>query len=122
MNEFRCRGRVWIERDGQTFLGCGRITLLQRIKEHGSISQAARSMGMGYRHAWRLVDSMNHNAPVPLVLTQRGGKRGGGATLTPEGEAVIDLFYDLLKRFQEHMDDESKWLDDRLRAMIKQKA
>ncbi len=120
MNEFRCRGRVWIERDGQTFLGCGRVTLLQRIKEYGSISQAARSMGMGYRHAWDLVDSMNRNAPVPLVLTQRGGKKGGGAVLTPEGEAAIELFHDFLARFREYMAAESRRLDNRLRDMGRQ--
>jgi len=65
-------------------------------------------MGMGYRHAWRLVDSMNRNAPSPLVITQKGGKGGGGATLTEEGEAVVDLFDGFLKRFGELMDAESR--------------
>ncbi len=91
---YRIRGRIWIEGEDGTFLGYGRMVLLERIRDYGSISAAARSMGMAYRHAWRLVDSMNRQAPVPLVVTSTGGPGGGGAKLTGAGERAISLFRD----------------------------
>ena len=75
--------------------------LLERIGELGSISAAARSMGMGYRHAWELVDEMNRLSPRTLVRKAAGGPGGGGAELTPEGEAVIERFWGLVSRFGE---------------------
>ncbi|MFV0436345.1 MAG: winged helix-turn-helix domain-containing protein [Desulfopila sp.] len=95
---YRCRGRIWIEKDGETFVGFGRIVLLERIAEHGSISKAAKSMEMSYKHAWDLVDSMNRNAPMPLVAKSTGGKGGGGAVLTEAGENVIREFHELYLR------------------------
>ncbi len=100
---YRLHGRVWIEGPEGTFLGYGRVTLLERIREHGSISAAARSMNMSYRHAWDLVDSMNRQAPAPLVVSQTGGRGGGGARLTSTGEAAIALFksaWDDFKAFE----------------------
>jgi molybdate transport system regulatory protein len=55
------------------------VVLLERIDEHGSISAAARSMGMGYRHAWELVDEVNRVSPRALVEKDAGGRGGGGA-------------------------------------------
>lgn len=93
-----CRGRVWIEKDGETYLGFGRIVLLERIREFGSISGAAKSMKMSYKHAWDLVDSMNRHAVTPLVSTSKGGKGGGGACLTEAGEQAVKEFTELLIR------------------------
>lgn len=90
--QYRVRGKLWIEGPEGTFLGYGRVVLLERIREHGSISAAARSMKMSYRHAWKLVDSMNRQGRSPLVVTSTGGKGGGGATLTETGEAAITTF------------------------------
>jgi molybdate transport system regulatory protein len=92
-------GRIWIERRGETWLAWGRVVLLERIREHGSISAAARSMGMGYRHAWELVASMNRLAPAPLVARATGGLRGGGARLTPAGERAVGDFWRLVHEF-----------------------
>jgi molybdate transport system regulatory protein len=97
---YRVSGRIWIERDGQTYLAWGRIVLLERIAEHGSISAAARSLGMGYRHAWELVESINRLAPEPLVERAAGGARGGGSRLTPAGEAAIAEFWKLVEQFR----------------------
>jgi molybdate transport system regulatory protein len=96
----RVAGRVWIEDGGTTYLAWGRIVLLERIREHGSISAAARSMGMGYAHAWELVETMNRMSPSPLVVKTTGGTRGGGAVLTPSGEAAVEMFRSLVAEFQ----------------------
>jgi molybdate transport system regulatory protein len=89
---YRVRGRLWLDGPEGTFLGYGRVVLLERIGEHGSISSAARSMGMSYRKAWLLVDSMNRQSRTPLVVTATGGKGGGGARLTDTGEQAIAVF------------------------------
>ena len=97
------RGRIWIDGPEGTFLGYGRIVLLERVGEYGSITQAAKSMDMSYRHAWELVDSMNRQAPGPLVEAATGGKGGGGARLTDDGEKAIDFFWELYSDFHEYI-------------------
>jgi len=94
------KGRLWLEKDGQTFLSWGRVVLLERIKDKGSVSAAAKSMGMSFSHAWQLVQSMNALAPEPMVQKQAGGKGGGGAWLTPAGEKAVADFWALVDRFQ----------------------
>lgn len=91
--QYKLRGRLWIEGPEGTFLGYGRVVLLERIREHGSISAAARSMKMSYRHAWELVDSMNRQSTRPVVEKSAGGKGGGGTVLTETGEKAVAFFW-----------------------------
>ena len=107
---YHCRGRIWVEKDGETFIGFGRVVLLERIGEHGSISKAAKSMRMSYKHAWNLVDSMNRHASRPLVTTSTGGKGGGGALLTEAGENIICEFHELHKRLDAFLQQETTQL------------
>lgn len=103
--KFHWRGRVWLEGVEGTFLGYGRVVLLERIRDYGSISQAAKSMEMSYKHAWDLLESMNRQAGGKLVETCRGGKQGGGAKLTPAGVKAIALFRYYHARFQEMLSE-----------------
>ncbi len=105
---YRCRGRIWLDGPDGTFLAYGRIVLLERIQQFGSISQAAKSMGMSYKHAWDLVDSINRQADQPLVSKTSGGKRGGGTTLTPRGIQAIASFWALDARFQCYLAEETR--------------
>lgn len=107
---YAAQGRVWIEGPQGTFLGYGRVVLLERIREHGSISAAARSMGMSYRRAWRLVDSMNRQSSNPVVVSTTGGRGGGGARLTPEGERAVAAFWALWRDLQVFLDRRSRAL------------
>ena len=70
-------------------LGPGKVDLLEAIAAHGSISAAARAMGMSYRRAWTLVDAMNASFRETLVETATGGSGGGGAVVTPTGHEVL---------------------------------
>lgn len=70
-------------------IGPGKVELLTAIAQHGSISAAARAMGMSYRRAWLLVETMNRSFKQPLVSTLAGGKHGGGTQLTEAGEQVL---------------------------------
>jgi molybdate transport system regulatory protein len=84
-SEFRLR----IHRGDDIAVGPGKVDLLEAIGATGSISGAARSLGMSYRRAWLLVDTMNRCFRTPVVQAEAGGKRGGGAQLTRLGEQVI---------------------------------
>ncbi len=89
------RAKAWITVGEETFLAQGRIQLLEKIRELGSISAAARSIRMSYRRAWWHIEAMNRLARRPLVETAVGGKGGGGARLTREGEAAVSLYREL---------------------------
>ncbi|QOR39780.1 LysR family transcriptional regulator [Billgrantia diversa] len=73
-------------------IGPGKAQLLETIAETGSISAAARQLGMSYRRAWLLVDTMNQCFREPLVTTATGGKGGGGAQITALGEEVLERY------------------------------
>ena len=70
-------------------IGPGKIRLLELVGESGSISAAGRAMSMSYRRAWLLIDGLNQCFRTPVVETQLGGTRGGGAVLTQLGHDVI---------------------------------
>ncbi len=95
------KGRLWVERNGQTYLSWGRIVLLERVAEYGSVSAAAKSMQMSFSHAWHLIDAMNTLADQPLVEKQTGGRRGGGAWLTDAGRQAIVEFWQMVEKFQD---------------------
>ncbi|UOQ52159.1 winged helix-turn-helix domain-containing protein [Hymenobacter cellulosivorans] len=97
---FRLNGRLWLEGPTDRMMGIGRLELLEKIHRLGSISKAAQEMEMSYKRAWDLVASMNQQAREPLVSTQAGGKRGGGAVVTEAGQLMIREFAELQARFQ----------------------
>lgn len=70
-------------------IGPGKADLLERIGATGSIAAAGRGMGMSYKRAWSLVETLNAMFREPLVESSRGGPGGGGASLTPAGQAVL---------------------------------
>lgn len=84
-------------------LGPGKIQLLEAVQEHGSISAAARSMGMAYRHAWDLLDDMNCCFRQPVTEGTKGGRSGGGAIVTPFGEEVIRRFRNMERKAKKAM-------------------
>jgi molybdate transport system regulatory protein len=73
-------------------IGPGKIALLEAIRSTGSISAAARTIGMSYRRAWLLVEEINDTLREPAVKAETGGVRGGGAVVTPAGERMVGLY------------------------------
>lgn len=86
------RIRLHIHVGSEHSLGPGKAALLEAIRETGSISAAARALGMAYRHAWELVDDLNACFTAAVVETAAGGRTGGGARLTPFGEELLQRF------------------------------
>ena len=105
----KIKGRLWLEREGETYLSWGRVVLLERIRETGSIAAAARAMEMAYSHAWSLVANMNRLAGEELVSRTFGGRHGGKAWLTPAGEAAVAQFWELAGKFQEWL--KNQWVE-----------
>ena len=86
------RFRLRVTRGDDIAVGPGKIDLLESIAETGSITAAAKALGMSYRRAWLLVDTMNRNFKTPVVDAEAGGTRGGGAAITPVGAKVIERY------------------------------
>ena len=90
-----------MEKDGELYMGWGRVMLLERIDKLGSIAAAARSMRLGYRNAWLWIEAANRLAPTPLVEKTAGGAGGGYARLTEEGRKAISQYKELRAKFGE---------------------
>jgi molybdate transport system regulatory protein len=73
-------------------LGPGKMELLELVQSTGSITEAARQMGMSYMRAWSLIQTMNRCFREPVIRTTRGGQKRGGACLTETGEQVLALY------------------------------
>jgi molybdate transport system regulatory protein len=98
------RGKVWVEVGGQAAMTDAGADLLEQIIVCGSLSEAARRLRFSYRRAWMLLDAMNRRWPSPLVKTAIGGKRGGGAKITPLGEHVLSSYRDLQLQLEHLLD------------------
>ncbi|WP_034995813.1 TOBE domain-containing protein [Beijerinckia mobilis] len=78
--------------DGRLLVGRERITLLEAVIQHGSITKAAEIAGFSYKTAWDAVNAINNLLPRPAFITRTGGPRGGGAEVTEEGRRLITVF------------------------------
>ena len=87
--------RIRVPHGDDVALGPGKAALLEAIQETGSISAAGRKLGMSYRKAWLLVDQMNGCFAQPVVVSTKGGARGGGAAVTPFGLDVLIWYRDM---------------------------
>jgi molybdate transport system regulatory protein len=86
------RLKVSIVSESGARIGPGKAKLLESIRDTGSISAAARDMGMSYKRAWLLLDSMNQAFTDPVVTAAPGGAGGGGASLTAFGAEVLERY------------------------------
>ncbi|MDH4944977.1 TOBE domain-containing protein [Sulfurimonas sp. C5] len=85
-------GRFWLTKNDKSFLGSGRIELLEKIAQTGSINAAAKEMKMSYKAAWERINSMNELADEPIILRTIGGKGGGGTKLTDYAYELINTY------------------------------
>ena len=108
------QGSVWISVGGETLGGQERIGLLRAVAEQGSITHAAKAVGLSYKGAWDAIDTMNRLAGKPLVERSTGGRGGGGTRMTPHGARMVERFEQIdaaHQRFMKLLDDGSIDLD-----------
>ncbi|GAB2580890.1 TOBE domain-containing protein [Dyella jejuensis] len=104
---FKLKGVLSLQSGDHALGGADRIALLAKIAETGSITAAARAVGMSYKGAWDAVDAMNNMADEPLVVRATGGKGGGGTRLTERGRRLVEAFTaleEMHRRFLEQFD------------------
>lgn len=92
MNSMQVRSKIWLEINGEPFLGDGRYRLLQAVERSGSINAAARELGISYRKAWAQLAAMEAHAPFPLLVRRTGGKAGGATVLTGDARQLLQAF------------------------------
>ncbi|HBF29318.1 winged helix-turn-helix domain-containing protein [Rhizobium sp.] len=92
-------------------LGPGKVQLLRLIREHGSIRSAGAAIGMSYRRAWLLADEINRMFKQPSIATRHGGKSGGGAYLTPFGEALLARTEAMDTKVRQVIVEDLAWLE-----------
>jgi molybdate transport system regulatory protein len=80
-------------------VGPGKISLLEAIRDSGSLSQGARNIGMSYRRAWLLVESLKRSFRQPVTVASTGGKDGGGMLVTEFGDTLIKGYRQLERDF-----------------------
>jgi len=110
MDDTGVSGSLWIRRRQCEFLGGDRINLLENIDKLGSITKAAKAVGISYKTAWDTVNLVNNLAEKPLVDRLAGGKGGGGTSLTAEGKKVIFQFKTIQEEHRKFLEN----LEDRL--------
>ncbi|WMD21117.1 TOBE domain-containing protein [Achromobacter seleniivolatilans] len=98
-------GSIWFRSGAQTWGGKNRIDLLAQIDATGSITAAARAVGMSYKGAWDAIDAMNNLAGEPLVVRAAGGKGGGGTQLTDRARRLIATFRALETEHRKFMEN-----------------
>jgi molybdate transport system regulatory protein len=103
-------GKIWIQCGKEKFFGPGPVDLLQQIEKTGSISKAAREMGMSYKKAWELINQINAKATKPFVITKSGGEQGGGSTITDEAKLLIAYYIELRENFLSFLQNETEEL------------
>ncbi|UEP29756.1 MULTISPECIES: TOBE domain-containing protein [unclassified Burkholderia] len=97
-------GELWLCAGPQTLGGATRIALLAAIGDTGSITRAAKAVGLSYKAAWDAIDTMNNLAGEPLVTRSTGGKGGGGTTLTPRATSLITAFRTIEREHRRFID------------------
>jgi len=89
-NDFSIKIKFWIEKKGQSILGPGRLAILEAIDETNSLTEATRKCNISFRKGWKLINEINQLLEQPVVISERGGKGGGGKTvLTEFGKKLI---------------------------------
>ena len=108
------RFRVWVEVGGVHLIGPGGYDILKAIDETGSISGAARRLGMSYRFVWNYIDRMEKTSGMKLVEAWKGGRGRGGARLTPEGKMLLQYYEEIMKEMNQIASKWSEYLSSRL--------
>lgn len=105
-------GNIWLNRADHKFLGGDRISLLEKVAELGSITRAAKAVGISYKTAWDTINMVNNMAEKPLVDRLTGGKGGGGTSLTAAGKMIVTQYKTIQEEHRKFLDNLESRLGD----------
>ncbi len=104
----KIKSKIWIEANNGILLSEGRVQLLKKIDETGSLNKAAKALNISYQKAWRLIDEVSEITNQPLIETKIGGAKGGGTLLTPYGKSLLIIFDTINKDCWKFLDEQLK--------------
>lgn len=108
---FSMDASLTFNREGDLFLGTNQIRLLRQVLADGSIHAAAKNLKMSYQHAWHLLDTLNRLSPVPVIVRQKGGKDGGGCSLSPYGIKLLQMYLKKVSELRTFLEQSSSEFD-----------
>jgi molybdate transport system regulatory protein len=110
-NDFSIQIKFWIEKKGESILGPGRVKILEAIDKTGSLTEATKLCNISFRKGWKLINEINEQLEQPIVISERGGKGGGGRTsLTEYGKKLIQQYKYIKNALEKAANDPSIWL------------
>ncbi|MBD3191428.1 MAG: LysR family transcriptional regulator [Candidatus Heimdallarchaeota archaeon] len=110
--DFTLHVKIWIEKNGKPVLGPGRLEILEAINRTQSLTDAAKFCQISFRKAWKLINEINESLEQPVVISERGGKGGGGQTmLTEYGKKIIKQYQNIQKAVNNLIQDPKIWSD-----------
>lgn len=89
---FNLNGSIAIYCKNELLMGAVQYRLLNQIVVDGSINAAAKNLKISYQHAWHLIDRMNQLSPTPIVIRQKGGRSGGGCSISVSGMRILNTY------------------------------
>lgn len=104
----KIKSKIWIESEDGILLSEGRVQLLKKIDETGSLNKASKVLNISYQKAWRLIDDVSKTTKKPVIETKIGGAKGGGTILTPYGKSLITIFETINKDCWKFLDEQLK--------------
>jgi len=95
MGKMQVKSKIWLEQGGELCFGAGRARILRAVEKTGSLSRAAKALGLSYRHAWSQIRAAEQRLRRPLLVRTRGGTKRGGAELTPYARELMQTFEEM---------------------------
>ncbi|NHJ46210.1 MAG: LysR family transcriptional regulator [Asgard group archaeon] len=109
-NDFSIHIKFWIEKKGESILGPGRVKILEAIDQTGSLTEATKLCNISFRKGWKLINEINEQLEQPIVISERGGKGGGGRTsLTEYGKKLVQQYKRIEKELLETANNPAIW-------------
>ncbi|MGC9778788.1 MAG: LysR family transcriptional regulator [Candidatus Heimdallarchaeota archaeon] len=110
--DFSIRIKFWIEKKGVSILGPGRIAILEAIESTGSLTEATKECQISFRKGWKLINEINEQLEQPVIVSERGGKGGGGKTkLTEYGSKLVRQYKRIENELSLLANDSKIWND-----------
>ena len=105
-NFIRVKTKVWLEKEGELIFGTGRMRILKAIEETGSMNKAAGKLGMSFRHVWSCINTAEKRLGRALLNKNKGGWKGGGATITEYAKNIMVKYEKLEKKVNDFTDQQ----------------